>query len=94
MLSIEAKQLVRWLRDKAARAPERSWFRMMNMCADRLERCLMREGCRKVHDYCRVNNAADLTRVLSWLDDSGYELVCVTAMDSVSVMVFFRRPVP
>lgn len=94
MPRIETSQLVSWLRDKAVRAPELSWLRMMNECADRLEGYSMAVGCRKVHDYCWANDIAELADVLARLDDSGYELVCVTAVEPDRVMVFFRRPAP
>lgn len=94
MQRYETNRLVSWLRDKAVRAPELSWLRMMNECADRLEGYLMVVGCRKVHDYCWADDATGLADVLARLDDSGYELVCVTAMADGSFMVFFRRPAP
>ena len=37
MIEIENKQIVSWLRDKAVRADDPSWTRMMNMAADRLQ---------------------------------------------------------
>ena len=94
MPRIETSQLVSWLRDKAVRAPELSWLRMMNECADRLEEYSMIVGCRKVHDYCWAHDAMSLSDLLARLDESGYELVCVTAMDDGRFMVFFRRPAP
>lgn len=94
MSRTETSQLINWLRDKAGRAPEFSWLRKMNECADRLEDYLMIVGCRKVHDYCWADDAMALAGILSRLDDSGYELVCVTAMDDGHFMVFFRRPAP
>lgn len=94
MPRIETSQLVTWLRDKAGRAPELSWLRMMNAVADRLEEYSMIVGCRKVHDYCWAEDTLELAEVLARLDESGYELVCVTAMDDGRFMVFFRRPAP
>lgn len=90
----ETSQLVSWLRDKAVRAPDLSWLRIMNECADRLEGYLMVVGCRKVHDYCWADDVTGLAEVLPRLDDSGYELACVTAVDDGRFMVFFRRPAP
>lgn len=94
MPKIETSQLVSWLRDKAGRAPDLSWTRMMSACADRLEGYAMTVGCRMVHDYCWAQDEADLAMILARLDDSGYELVCVTAVDDGRFMVFFRRPAP
>lgn len=94
MPRIETSQLVSWLRDKAGRAPDLSWLRMMSAAADRLEEYSMIVGCRKVHDYCWANDVVELADVLARLDDSGYELVCVTAGEPDRVMVFFRRPAP
>ena len=94
MLRIETNQLVSWLRDKAGRAPDLSWLRMMNSIADRLEEYSMIVGCRKVHDYCWAEDAIELAELLARLDDSGYELVCVTTMNDGRFMVFFRRPTP
>ena len=34
---METKQIISWLRDKADRADNPSWTRMMNMAADRLQ---------------------------------------------------------
>ena len=48
----------------------------------------------QVHDYCWANDIVELADVLARLDDSGYELVCVTAGEPDRVMVFFRRPAP
>lgn len=36
-LLMETKQIISWLRDKAVRADNPSWTRMMNMAADRLD---------------------------------------------------------
>lgn len=94
MPRIETSQLVSWLRDNAGRAPDLSWLRMMNSIADRLEEYLMIVGCHKVHDYCWAEDAIELAELLARLDDSGYELVCVTAMNDGRFMVFFRRPAP
>lgn len=94
MPRIETSQLADWLRDKAGRAPELSWTRTMNACADRLEEYSMIVGCRKVHDYCWARGTGGLEAVLSRLDESGYELACVTPMDGDAFMVFFRRPAP
>lgn len=94
MPRIETSQLISWLRNKAGRAPELSWLRMMNECADRLEGYLMVVGCRMVHDYCWADDVTGLAEVLSRLDDSGYDLACVTAMDNGRFMVFFQRPAP
>ena len=94
MPRIETSQLVSWLRDKAGRAPDLSWLRMMSAAADRLEEYLMIAGCRKVHEYCWAEDPAQLAGLLARLDASGYELVCVTAMDDGRFIVFFRRPAP
>lgn len=37
MADIETKQLISWLRDKACRADNPSWTRMMHKAADRLK---------------------------------------------------------
>lgn len=37
MIDIETKQIISWLRDKADRADNPSWTRMMQMAADRLQ---------------------------------------------------------
>ena len=37
MIEIENKQIISWLRDKADRADNPSWTRMMHMAADRLQ---------------------------------------------------------
>lgn len=94
MPRIETSQFVSWLWDKAGRSPDLSWLRMMNSIADRLEEHSMAVGCRKVHDYCWADDTTVLADVLARLDGSGYELVCVTAMDDDRFMVFFRRPAP
>ena len=94
MPRIDTDQLVSWLRDKAARAPELSWMRMMNACADRLEEYAGMAGSLKVHDYCWARSKAELESLLSRLDDSGFELVSVSIMDGGSYMVFFWRPAP
>lgn len=94
MPRIDTIQLVSWLRDKAGRAPDLSWLRMMSAAADRLEEYSMATGCHKVHDYCWANDTTELADVLARLDASGYELVCVAAMDDCRFMVFFRRPAP
>lgn len=36
-MSMETKQIISWLRDKADRADHPSWTRMMHMAADRLQ---------------------------------------------------------
>ena len=94
MPRIETSQFVSWLRDKAGRSPDLSWLRMMSAIADRLEEYSMIVGCRKVHDYCWAEDAMSLSDLLARLDESGYELVCVTAMDDGRFLVFFRRPSP
>ena len=94
MPRIETSQLASWLRDKADRAPDLSWLRMMMAAADRLEEYSMISGCRKVHDYCWAEEALHLAELLARLDESGYELVCVTAVDDGRFVVFFRRPAP
>lgn len=94
MPRIETSQFVSWLRDKAGRSPDLSWLRMMSAIADRLEEYSMIVGCCKVHDYCWAEDTLTLADVLARLDESGYELVCVTAIDDGRFMVFFRRPAP
>lgn len=94
MPRIETSQLASWLRDKAGRAPDLSWLRMMSAAADRLEEYSMISGCRKVHDYCWAEDTLHLAELLTRLDESCYELVCVTAVDDGRFMVFFRRPAP
>lgn len=37
MLTTETQQIINWLRDKACRADNPSWTRMMNKAADRLK---------------------------------------------------------
>ena len=94
MPRFETSRLASWLRDKAGRAPEYSWYNVMNECADRLEEQQRIIGQHMVHDYCWARSRADLEEVLSSLDANEYELVSVSVMDNGSFMVFFRRPAP
>ena len=94
MPRIETSQLVSWLRDKAGRAPDLSWTRMMHAAADRLEEQSRIIGRPMVHDYGYARDYRELDHVLRSIDADGYELVCVTCPIENSYLVFFRRPAP
>lgn len=78
MPRIETSQYVNWLRDKAGRAPELSWMRMMNAIADRLDEQARMISQRMVHDFCCAHGSEELKAVLKRIDESGFQLVCVT----------------
>ena len=94
MPRIETSQLVSWLRDKAGRAPDLSWTRMMHAAADRLEEQNHTIGRPMVHDYGWARGDSGLNHMLQTIDANGYELVCVTHVTVDSYRVFFRRPAP
>lgn len=92
MPRIETSQLASWLDDKADRAPELSWGRMMHAAADRL-RELDRPGDQQyVVDFGWARGDGHLKALLESLSIRGFEVVCVTHIDSGCYRVFYRRP--
>ena len=89
---METNLIVSWLRDKADRAPDLSWTRMMHAAAERL-RELDRPGDQQyVVDFGWARGDGHLQALLESLSIRGFEVVCVTHIDSGCYRVFYRRP--
>jgi len=88
----ETAQLVSWLRDKAARAEDPSWQRMMNLCADRMEELSRSQRWLSpdVPPPTEHNEYPDIDEVIEW-DASEPVLVVTTSGDVTLARYVFEE---